>query len=268
MRRHPLPGEAPRALSGHGLRADGVEDGEARRTHARRAVRPQRGHGPCQVPRRVHRHPRARPLGPAVRALVGDHAPADRLPHPAVAAAPHRALAAAPTARIAAAFSAACCRNSARWRLPASSAPAGGMTGPYSRCGRGMRSPGTGSGRAAGTTRHGYPAPALPFYDTTPVTQVRTGELPLTDLTLSGFPDTVTTPGPTTTSTLLRDLVDQLDESHPGAERLAVLSEMRRLVESDIAGEARTMIHRHGSWADVGRVLNCSRQAAWERYRA
>lgn len=78
----------------------------------------------------------------------------------------------------------------------------------------------------------------------------------------------MTTPGPTTTSTLLRGLVDALDQAHPGAERLAVLVEVRRLVEQEIGGEARTMTHRHGSWADVGRVLGVSRQAAWERYRA
>ncbi len=78
----------------------------------------------------------------------------------------------------------------------------------------------------------------------------------------------MTTPGPTTSSTLLRDLVEQLDGAHPGAERLAVLAEMRSLVETEVGGEARTMTHRHGSWADVGRVLGVTRQAAWERYRA
>ncbi len=65
---------------------------------------------------------------------------------------------------------------------------------------------------------------------------------------------------------LLHGLVEQLDESYPGGERLAVLVEMRRLVESEIGGEARTMTHRHGTWADVGRKLGVSRQAAWERY--
>jgi hypothetical protein len=83
----------------------------------------------------------------------------------------------------------------------------------------------------------------------------------------SGKLDDVTTPGPTTTSTLLRQLVEQLDTSHPGAERLAVLAEVRGLVDVEIGGEARTMTHRHGSWADVGRVLGVSKQAAWERYR-
>ncbi len=77
----------------------------------------------------------------------------------------------------------------------------------------------------------------------------------------------MTTPGPTTSSTLLRGLIEQLDQAHPGAERLALLADMRRLVESEIGGEARTMTHRHASWADVGRVLGVSKQAAWERYR-
>jgi hypothetical protein len=65
---------------------------------------------------------------------------------------------------------------------------------------------------------------------------------------------------------LLRGLVEQLDESFPGGERLAVLVEIRHLVEGEIGGEARTMTHRHASWADVGRKLGVSRQAAWERY--
>jgi len=78
----------------------------------------------------------------------------------------------------------------------------------------------------------------------------------------------VTTPGRTTSSTLLRGLVDELEAAHPGAERLALLAEMRRLVEAEIGGEARTMTHRHASWADVGRVLGVTRQSAWERYRA
>jgi hypothetical protein len=78
----------------------------------------------------------------------------------------------------------------------------------------------------------------------------------------------VTTAGPTTTSTLLRQLLDQLEAGHPGAERLAVLAEVRRLVDDEIGAEARTMTHRHGSWADVGRVLGVTRQAAWERYRS
>jgi len=77
----------------------------------------------------------------------------------------------------------------------------------------------------------------------------------------------VTAPGPTTTSQLLHELVEQLEIAQPGAERLAALAEMRRLVETEIGGEARTVLHRHGSWAEVGRVLGVSRQAAWERYR-
>lgn len=76
------------------------------------------------------------------------------------------------------------------------------------------------------------------------------------------------TAGPTTTSVLLRELVQQLDTAHAGAERLAVLVEMRRLVEGEIGGEARTMTTRHASWADVGRILGVTRQSAWERYRA
>jgi hypothetical protein len=66
----------------------------------------------------------------------------------------------------------------------------------------------------------------------------------------------------------MRDLVERLDTTYPGGERLAVLAELRRVVESEVGAEARTMTHRHGSWADVGRVLGVSKQAAWERYRA
>lgn len=78
----------------------------------------------------------------------------------------------------------------------------------------------------------------------------------------------MTTPGPTTSSTQLRALVEQLDSAYPGAGRLALLADMRRIIEAEIGAEARTMTHRHGTWADVGRLLGVSKQAAWERYRA
>ncbi len=77
----------------------------------------------------------------------------------------------------------------------------------------------------------------------------------------------MTTPGPTAGNSLMSACVEQLDTSHPGAARLAVLVELRRLVEYEVAAEVQTMTHRHGSWADVGRILGMSKQAAWERYR-
>jgi hypothetical protein len=77
----------------------------------------------------------------------------------------------------------------------------------------------------------------------------------------------MTTPGPTTASVLLQQLAHQLDDAHPGGERLRVLVEMRRLVEQEIGADALTMTRRHSTWEDVGQVLGVSRQAAWERYR-
>lgn len=76
----------------------------------------------------------------------------------------------------------------------------------------------------------------------------------------------MTYPGPTTSSTRLAELVTELDTAYPGGQRLSPLREMRDLIEREIAAEVRTMTRRHATWADVGRVLGMSRQAAWERW--
>jgi hypothetical protein len=77
----------------------------------------------------------------------------------------------------------------------------------------------------------------------------------------------MTSPGPTTASTLAAQLLDALDNAYPGADRLAVLVQLRDLVDEQIGAEVRTMTKRHASWTDVGRVLGITKQGAWKRYR-
>jgi hypothetical protein len=77
----------------------------------------------------------------------------------------------------------------------------------------------------------------------------------------------MTSPGPTTASTLAAQLLDDLDRAYPGAARLAVLVQLRDLVEEQVGAEVRTMTKRHATWTDVGQVLGVSKQAAWKRYR-